>query len=1112
MNQHIQNIDEAIVVETANSPVRALEMLLEWEPDCIIADYVMSDMDGISFARKVKSEHDLPFILYTGQGSEEVASAAFEAGIDDYLKKEYEKSHFQVLVKRVRMAVEKHKAEETLREKEEQYRRIVQTSPDAITMSDLNGKILATNRQAALLHGYEDEEAMMRSLDGVLDLIVPTDRERAIKNTKKTYESGSVRNVEYNLLRRDGSTFPAELNASTIQGEDGKPVAFIAVVRDISDRHNYQRRLEVLHEHASRLQGASTIVEVAALTFEAVAQVLGFHLGNFSVLENGYLKEIHTMGFDLNEDFLMPLDGKGVTVRAARSGETQLVSDIRLDEDYIIGPVEGYYEPLSELVVPVKVDDEVIAVINLESEQLDAFNNDDQKILEILAGHVASTIHKILLLASERSAQAKIEALHTSSTQLMKARSSEETFDIALNVIQSVLGFHWGGIGRVVGDRIFYVKTIGAELPVGSYISLDSPSITARAIKSRRSQLVLDTRLDGDYVRLSDSEGQVKRNLSELAVPIFVSDRVEGVINIESQKLNAFSEVDRRLLEILAQHIGSALTRLTELERLRDSERRFKSFIEGSLDSVSVNVGTRITYVNQELVKLLGYNEPSDLIGRDITELFPVELRDDIRERTLRRQRGEEEPQKYETVFQRCDGSTIDIESVLSVINIDGEKATLAYARDITERKEYESKLDALHKLAVGLTKVETEEEIAKSTLNAIEKILGYNYMSFALVEGDFLNYRYVRGKTMIDRLPLSGSGITVWALNTGEIQYVPDTRISRYYISSRDVKEPESLSELDVPIFVNGAPTALINIESDKLDAFSERDKNIVEILSMHAASALTRIKEVTRLEALVEEKTRELLEGERLIAAGRIASMVGHDLRGPLQNIDVALGLLDGMPSEYESILDTIKRSVRRASDLLEEIRSHIKDTPMSVASIDVVTLIRRLLNEKILPNNIEVSLESEIDELEIDMDLNKIYRVFDNLVQNAVEAMPEGGRLTIRVSNDGENALISVSDTGEGIPEELLPKLFTLFVTTKNKGTGLGLAFCRRAINAHRGTISVDTKLGEGTTFTVKLPLRKAPELPIQRLGVANSRESSLSRNQTADTTASGKEWPS
>ena len=121
-------------------------------------------------------------------------------------------------------------------------------------------------------------------------------------------------------------------------------------------------------------------------------------------------------------------------------------------------------------------------------------------------------------------------------------------------------------------------------------------------------------------------------------------------------------------------------------------------------------------------------------------------------------------------------------------------------------------------------------------------------------------------------------------------------------------------------------------------------------------------------------------------------------------------------------------------------------------------------------------KVSIVTEEDFPKLTLDPILMQRVFSNLITNAVQAMPNGGQLTINASKKGETALIMVEDTGLGIPDENLPKLFTPLFTTKAKGQGFGLPVCKRMVEAHDGTITVKSKVGKGSTFTVEIPLIK------------------------------------
>jgi signal transduction histidine kinase len=111
-------------------------------------------------------------------------------------------------------------------------------------------------------------------------------------------------------------------------------------------------------------------------------------------------------------------------------------------------------------------------------------------------------------------------------------------------------------------------------------------------------------------------------------------------------------------------------------------------------------------------------------------------------------------------------------------------------------------------------------------------------------------------------------------------------------------------------------------------------------------------------------------------------------------------------------------------------------------------------------------------------VNFDPKQVHQVLINLLKNALEAMPDGGEITITSRVKGANAEISLSDTGEGMPPEVAGKIFQPYFTTKDKGTGLGLAICQGIISEHGGTISVTSAPGQGTTFTIQLPLYEAP----------------------------------
>ncbi len=232
--------------------------------------------------------------------------------------------------------------------------------------------------------------------------------------------------------------------------------------------------------------------------------------------------------------------------------------------------------------------------------------------------------------------------------------------------------------------------------------------------------------------------------------------------------------------------------------------------------------------------------------------------------------------------------------------------------------------------------------------------------------------------------------------------------------------------------------------------------------------------------LEALVEERTRELKDKERLAAIGETAGMIGHDIRNPLQAIInelfIARQSMGVYPSEdIKEALESIGL-IQEQTDYISKIVSDLQDyaRPLNpeyetVKLGDLVTSVFQTIN---IPEKITISVDIK-DSPEIRTDPTFIKRVLTNLTNNAIQSMPEGGKLTLTAYKKGPETTITVSDTGKGIPEDVKPRIFTPLVTTKAKGQGLGLAVVKRLVEALHGNVTFESQEEKGTTFIVTLP---------------------------------------
>ncbi len=226
------------------------------------------------------------------------------------------------------------------------------------------------------------------------------------------------------------------------------------------------------------------------------------------------------------------------------------------------------------------------------------------------------------------------------------------------------------------------------------------------------------------------------------------------------------------------------------------------------------------------------------------------------------------------------------------------------------------------------------------------------------------------------------------------------------------------------------------------------------------------------------------ELEKTRRLAAVGETAGMVGHDIRNPLQAItsDVYLAKTElaaiAPSAEKENALESlheIEKNIDYINKIVLDLQDYARPLKPVAEEIDLKKVIENLLLKTRIPKNIIVSSVVEDDSKKIVADADILRRILGNLVINAVQAMPEGGNLSIHAFRQGSDYLIEVKDTGVGISERAKAKLFTPLFTTKSKGQGFGLAVVKRLTEVLGGTVNFESEVGKGTKFTIELPFQ-------------------------------------
>jgi len=239
-------------------------------------------------------------------------------------------------------------------------------------------------------------------------------------------------------------------------------------------------------------------------------------------------------------------------------------------------------------------------------------------------------------------------------------------------------------------------------------------------------------------------------------------------------------------------------------------------------------------------------------------------------------------------------------------------------------------------------------------------------------------------------------------------------------------------------------------------------------------------------KLERMVEERTKELRDAqdqlvrhEKLAILGQLAGGVSHELRNPLGAIRNAIYFLnmaiENPEPEVKESLEIIEKEVTTSNRIITALLDFARPRPPTRQKVNLNGLLKDVLSQIKMPESIKLIYQLNNSLPLILADKVQLDRVFNNIIQNAIQAMPEGGRLLVKSGHLSSGwVAVSITDTGKGVPDEYIDKLFEPLFTSRAKGIGLGLSITKTLVERHDGTIDVMSKEGEGSTFVVKLPV--------------------------------------
>ncbi|TKD72030.1 PAS domain-containing sensor histidine kinase [Pseudalkalibacillus hwajinpoensis] len=488
-------------------------------------------------------------------------------------------------------------------------------------------------------------------------------------------------------------------------------------------------------------------------------------------------------------------------------------------------------------------------------------------------------------------------------------------------------------------------------------------------------------------------------------------------------------------LYFLLKHL---LSKNQEMEKqLIESEERYRRLVESSPYGISLMQKGKVNYTNQTGLDIIGIPTLEDLHKKQLS--LVVNPEDTKRIRAILQQMEADpssEPQTVEYQLVRSNDQIIDVESTFIPIIFKDEAATIIQTSDITERKRAVKELWEAKQLIQAII---SASPIATLALDmeanirlwnpAAEKIFGWR------------SDEIIGKKSQI--VPEGEKDITI-----------PEI-IEHGHIVNKEVRRKRK----DGSLVYTALSTAPIQDKDGKINGIMAAFMDITD-----------------------KKQTEEaLLKTEKLSAVGQLAASVAHEIRNPLTSVKGFIQLLeqDESVSDKAPFISIMLSEIDRMDSIIKDLLILAKPQAERLSSFRIDTLLSyvvQLLSTQASLYNVFFIKDFSNEDYQLFGEENQLKQVFINLIKNAIESMPLGGNVTLRLSKEEDVIIVKIEDEGVGIPQHKIKTLGEPFYTTKEEGTGLGLLSSFKIIENHNGSIKFDSTVGIGTTVTVQFPVTK------------------------------------
>jgi PAS domain S-box-containing protein len=898
-------------------------------------------------------------------------------------------------------------AETAMRESAEKIRAVFDAISDGIGVSNMMGEITDVNEGLLNLYGYDTREDVIGR--NTMDLIAREDWSAATEGINQTLTEGRSPRQEISLVRAEGKKFIGEVGASLLYDEEGEPSGIISVIRDITDRKEAERALEMTR---SSVEASSD----AFYWFDTDAKFIDVNQGTLDLL--GYTEEeiLNLKVFDVDPIF-------------PKAAWPSLKARIQTEGAVAF---EGVNQTKDGEQIPVNV---VVSYLPFE----------DQEIYFSIARDISA----------QKEAQAELERLGLAIRQTADGVAIADLDSNIQFANQAWAEMHGYTVEEILGEKL---AIFHSQKQLEHEVLPFNEEVNAKGYK------------EGEV-------GHMRKDGSTFLTRMTVA-------NIENDE---------------GEPIGLVATTRDITERKR-TEARHSTLIESMQDGVFIIQDGRMQFVNEAFADIVGYTA-EDIEGMPFTKLIAPEDLPKVAESYRKRQAGEPVPSSYEWRMLHRDGHYVWVSMTVGVVEIGDQVASMGTIKDVTERIEAEQErerftvqLGTAAEIAHRASAILDPDELLSETVNLLCERFELYHTHVYTLEGDMLQIRAGYGKAgqvMIDEehsIPLAqDQSLVARAARSREIVVADDVTEEPGFMPNPLL--PETKAEIAVPLVIGDEVLGVFDAQAREVGRFTTRDIDVFRTLAGQLATAVQNAVYVEEL----QRTTNRLREVDRL--KSEFLANMSHELRTPLNSI---IGYAEIMMMGIDGDMD---------AETLEDVRAIYENGQHLLAMInDILDLAKIEAGRLTLKFEDNVDLAQILEEAEtsnaslfankpvefrliikdelpsIRADRLRLHQVFNNLISNAQKFTSEG-YVEVRAYPQGSHWIcVTVEDTGIGIEQKDIPEIFERFQqvdgssTRSVDGTGLGLAITRELTQMHGGRIEVESKVGEGSEFTVWLPIEE------------------------------------